>query len=455
MSTFSGINIALSALFAYQRGLDVTGQNVANVNTPGYHRQSVVLGARAGEVPGPMGTGLLCGGVDVLGLQRAETGYLDLQIRLAASTQGRWTASQEPLGAVQSVLSQPLEDDLGALLDKFWGSWQALSASPDQLAPRIELRQAAHRLTTSLNTRYSHLVTLQASLYASIENKVTELNQLAAKVAELNGRIAASTAAGRESGELLDQRQQALEGLARIGGVVAYAPEADSGAIVSLGGQPLVQGDMDFALEVGRGPLGEVQLTWAADGLPAQVTGGELAGLIAVRDEQVPQYRQALDDIAAALVASVNDLHDDGAGMRGQVGAFLSGTGAADIRLADAIAADPAAIAAGAAGLPGDGGVAAAIAALRDQALLGGQTLGQAASRLVTEIGSQVNEAESQAAVAEALRRQLTIQQQSIGGVSLDEEMANMIEYQHAYNASARVLATMDEMIADLLEQVG
>jgi len=450
MSTFSGLNIALTSLFAQQRALDVTGQNIANVNTPGYHRQQVVLAPAAGTIPGPMGQSLLCGGVDVLGLRRADTGYVDLQLRLAASTAGRWTAAQEPLAAVQTILTEPPADDLGGLLDSLWSAWQGLAASPEQLAPRLQVQQAGYRLATALNNRYQQLRTLQDSLYATATTTVAEINTLAQQVADLNAGIVAGQAAGRESSELIDQRQQALERLAQLGGVVAYAPEA-KGPIISLGGQPLVQGATAYALEIARGPLGEIQLTWAEDGTPVTVTGGELFGLMAARDQQIPSYLQAMDDIAAALMTAVNAAHDDGAGMHGEVGPFFAGTGAADIRLADAVAADASAIAAGLAGLPADGSVAAAIAGLRDQALVGTQTLNQAAQGLLARIGTEVNQANDQAGIAQAVARQLATQQQSIGGVSLDEEMANMIQYQHAYGAAARVLSTMDDMLGDLI----
>lgn len=451
--SFLGINIALSGLFAQQRALDVTGQNVANVNTPGYHRQEVQLAARTATAPG-LGSALLSGGVEVTGVRRADTNYVDLQIRMAASGYGRWSAAQEPLGSVQTILTMPAEESLSGLLDGFYTAWQGLASSPEQLGPRLEVRQAASQLASSLNTRYEQLRELQTSIYATVETTVEQINALAVQVAALNVRIAAAEAAGQGTGELVDQRQQALEQLAEMGGVVAFAAEA-KGAIISLGGRPLVQGGQAFAIEVSRGPLGEVALTWAGSGDPVTAAGGALEGLITVRDQQIPHYLAALDDLAAALITQVNQLHQTGAGMAGQVGDFFTGTGAADLALAAPIAADAAAIAAGQAGLPADGSVALAIAGLRDQTLIAGQTTNAAAAALAADIGSRVQEAQNQAATNQAVRRQMVLQQQSIGGVSLDEEMAKMIEYQHAYNAAARVLSTVDEMIGDLLSAVG
>ncbi len=452
MAIMSGINTLLSSLMAHQQALDLTGQNIANVNTPGYHRQEVVLGARVGRADG--GNGTILGGVDVLQVRRANTSYLDLQLRLINSQYGEATATGQQLSAVEGVLFPPGAKTLNGVLDEFWNSWQSLAAAPDQVAPRLTVQRAGSELAAWMNDRYQQLTALRSSAYETIKAGVTELNALATQVADLNARIARSGAGGTPAGELIDQRQQALERLAELGGVVAFRPEAD-GTIITLNGHPLVQGGQAFAVSVGLAADGAVALQWADTGQTIEPEGGELAGLIAVRDKLIPDYLNTLDQIASQIITTVNAEHVNGAGMNGEVGAFFAGAGAADMRLADAIAASPTAIAAGAAGLPGDGSIAAAVSALREQPLIGTQTVGQAASGLAARIGEEMVAANQRASTADSIRQQMIVQQQSVGGVSLDEEMTRMMEYQRAYSAAARVMVTMDEMVNDLLQIIG
>jgi len=452
MSIIPGINTVLSSLLAHQQALDITGQNIANVDTPGYHRQEAVLGARASRLDN--GSGSILGGVDVLDIRRADTSYIDLQIRFAASKFGQFSAASQQLAAVEGILNPSGTEDLGAILNQFWNSWQALAASPDQTAPRLTVQQAASELASWLNDRHSQLLALQSSNYEAIETSVAEINRLAAEVAELNTRIARSGPTASPPGELVDQRQQALERLAELGGVVALKPEAE-GAIITLNGHPLVQGGHSFAVEVEQAPDGTVLLTWADTGREINPEGGELAGLISIRDERIPEYLQALDNLASQMINAVNAEHQLGVGLNGATGSFFVGAGAADIRLADPIANDPNAIAAGSAGLPGDGSIAAAINALRDQPIISGQTTSEFAAAFTARIGEDLNTARQEQAIADAIQQQMVAQQQSIGGVSLDEEMTRMMEYQRAYSAAARVLTTMDQMVGELLEIIG
>ncbi len=447
MSTFSGINTALSGLIAYQRALDITGQNIANVATPGYHRQEVVLGERVMRD----GTSSFPAGVDVVHLRRADTAYLNLQLGLAVSEENRWSTAENRLNAVQSVLSPATGQDLSRLLDSFWNAWQGLSASPEAQAPRLAVQQAATQLTSGIQNQYRQLGALRNSLGGEIAHAVDTVNDLAARLADLNAQLRATEAGGGATGTLLDQRQQLLDDLAAQCGAVAFSPDAPGGPIVTLGGRPLVQGTQAFRIEVSLPASGAAQFTWAESGQPVTLEGGTLAGLAQVRDESIPSYLTTLDDLASALITEVNELHATGAGLQGQVGPFFAGTGAADIRLADAVAANANAIAAGPAGHAADGSVASAIAALQEAAIVGGTSPSDVASGLLARIGGEVSHAQDRASAAGAVREQMAQQQQAEVGVSLDEEMTKMLQYQDAYSAASRVLVTMNEMLEDLI----
>ena len=271
----------------------------------------------------------------------------------------------------------------------------------------------------------------------SIGDTVQQVNDLAQQLANVNAKIAALQDSNGSAAPLETTRQNLMDQLAQLSGAIAVAPDAEGGPIVTIGRQPLVQGTEAFKLEVSRDATGATQVTWASSGTPVDAQG-ELGGLLQVRDQQLPQYLDTLDQIAAAVIASVNDLHNTGAGMNGQVGDFFTGTGAADIALSDAVATNPAAIAAGAANLPGDSSIAGAIANLQNSALVGGQTTNDAAAGLLGQIGGDVQQATDGETTADAMKQQLQTQQQSVGGVSLDEEMVNLIKYQEAYGAASR-----------------
>lgn len=449
MSTFSGINTALSSLLAFQRAIEVTGQNLANVATPGYHRQEVGLAERA--VHGVGGQPALLAGVTVLGLRRADTAYLDLQSQRAASEYGRWSATQGQLTAVQSVLSPAPGQDLSGLLDAFWNSWQKLSAAPDQLAPRLAVQSAGERLASGIRNQQAQLTSQQAVLYRQVQETVAQLNEAAAQLADLSARLDATRAGGGEIGDLLDQRERLLGRLAELSGAVSYAPDAAGGPIVTLGGHPLVQGPQAFRLEASLEATGEVRLTWSELGTEVTLEGGSLSGLIWARDVEISGYLDTLDAIAVAVIEAVNTPHLLGVGLNGETGPFFTGAGAADIRLADGVAADAAAIAAGSSGLPGDMSVAASIAALRDVPIVGGTTANEAAAGLPGRVGGAVKQAQEAVATAQAVQQQMLAQQQSVSGVSLEEEMTRMLQYQDAFSAASQVLVTMNQMLGDVL----
>jgi flagellar hook-associated protein 1 FlgK len=458
VSTFFGINIALSSLLAQQRALDVVGNNVANVNTPGYRRQEAVL--RAGEpYPAPGASALLMGGqygsgVEVEMIRRAQNAYLDLQARTAKQEAARWESAHACLQEVQTIITQTSDSDLGALLDRFWNAWQDLSANPEELAARVNVRQQGITLTEAIRTTVADLRQSQAGIDLQLKGKVDEVNRLAAEVASLNQQIAAAQADGKQPNDLLDRRDQALSQLSELIGITAYA--TDRGDIIAnVGARPLVQGGESYAIEAATRADGHIELRWQEDGAAVALQSGEMLGMIGVRDESIPNYLAQLDALATNLISAVNALHQTGYGLDGSSGNdFFTGTGAADIDVSAAVQAEArVVVAAAAADSPGDGSLALQIAQMRDQGLVGGLTLNDAFRSLATEVAAAARSAADTLAAKQLSLEQVTQNQQSLYGVSLDEEMTNMIMYQHAYEAAARLMATLDEMLSTLIEK--
>lgn len=458
MSTFFGINITLSSLLAQQRALDVIGHNIANVNTPGYHRQEAVL-APGAPYPAAGAGGLLIGGqwgsgVEVEMIRRAQDAYLDLHARTVRQDLARWERAHAALQEVEAIISQTSDSNLGALLDRFWNAWQDLSAHPEELSARVNVRQRGITLTEAMRRTVAELRETQAGIDLVLSGQVEEVNRLAEEAASLNRQIAAAQAEGKQPNDLLDRRDQVLSQLSELIGVSAFATERGD-VIVNIGARPLIQGQEWYAIQAATRADGHIEVQWQEDGAAVRISSGEMAGAIEVRDVAIPGYLAQLDTMAQALIAAVNAIHQTGYGMDGSTGLdFFAGSGAADITVSAEVLADARVIAAASApDAPGDGTLALRMAQVRDQALVGGLTLNEAFRALMTEVATATRSAADTLAAKELSLQQATARQQSLYGVSLDEEMTNMIAYQHAYEAAARLMATLDEMLETLIER--
>ena len=453
MSSFSAIELLRRALASHQRALDVTGHNVANVNTPGFTRQEVVLAS----VPPPgslsrFATPLLAGGgVRVASLRQARDVFLDRQLRQARQSSAEWQARADFWSQVEAVFPEPSDVGLGELLARFWNAWQEVSLNPESLAARTSLVQQAQVLTDALRQAAQRLDQVRQHLDAVATGHVERVNQIARELASVNVQIARLEVSGQAALDLRDHREQLLAELEELADVT-YS-EADTGELlVYLQGRELVgPGGRSTEIAVGLGPGGLHTFTWP-DGEGLVVRRGALSAVVGERDTQVPELQGRLDRVAQSLIEQVNDLHDDGYDLDGNRGGpFFQGTDARTIRVAFQ---DPRRVAAagswGGDGEPGNGDVARRIAQLRGSDAIDGEY-----RTLVAEVGVRSQEARRQVAYQELLADQVRLRREATSGVSLDEEMTNMIRFQHAYDAAARMVRTVDEMVRTLLDMVG
>jgi flagellar hook-associated protein 1 FlgK len=453
VSSFSAIELLRRALASHQRALDVTGHNVANVNTPGFTRQEVVLAS----VPPPgslsrFATPLLAGGgVRVASLRQARDVFLDRQLRQARQSAAEWQARADFWSQVEAVFPEPSDVGLGELLARFWNAWQEVSLNPESLAARTSLVQQAQVLTDALRQAAQRLDQVRQHLDAVATGHVERVNQIARELASVNVQIARLEVSGQAALDLRDHREQLLAELEELADVT-YS-EADTGELlVYLQGRELVgPGGRSTEIAVGLGPGGLHTFTWP-DGEGLVVRRGALSPVLGERDTQVPELQGRLDRVAQSLIEQVNDLHDDGYDLDGNPGGpFFQGTDARTIRVAFQ---DPRRVAAagswGGDGEPGNGDVARRIAQLRGSDAIDGEY-----RTLVAEVGVRSQEARRQVAYQELLADQVRLRREATSGVSLDEEMTNMIRFQHAYDAAARMVRTVDEMVRTLLDMVG
>ena len=456
---FGILNIGVSALLSHRDALSVRSQNLANVDTPGYSRQEAILGTNPSipavgtaeaMIGGQYGTG-----VRVIGIYRAHEGFLGIQARICKGSLGRHETAASTLRQVESVLAPVPGEDLSAALDGFWDAWESVANKPEDLGLRYVLQETGRSLADTFRGYVERLNSIRISLDHGIRTRVEEVNDLTKQIAEYNRQISVALAENRAPNDLLDSRDVLLDRLAELTGAMPANSEAGH-LSVYLDGRPLVQGASAYELSITAG-AGGLEIRSGYDNGTVALQKGEIGGLLYARDTAIPAYLAELDSLAGTLAAEVNARHQLGFGLDGVSGRdfFVAGSTAGDIALDPAVLGDVRAIAAGATDAPGDGSAALAIANLRTTAVIGGRTLNEAAQALIGMIGKDVYACEDGVTAQEFALEQIKEQQQSIAGVSIDEEMTYLMLSQRAYEAAARVVTAADEMIGIILERLG
>jgi flagellar hook-associated protein 1 FlgK len=455
--SFSGLSTALSALTAQRRGLDVTGQNIANANTEGYSRQRVDLRSVGGSsVPAIYSTSHGAGGgVAVADVIRLRDAFLDARERTEHAGNAYLGNEQQVYGQIERLLTEPSDTGLQAQLADAWSSWHDVANRPGDLAARSALLQQAQTVAGSLNNVHEAFGGLWSAARDQLDALAGDVNTTAAAIADLNQAVVRAEASGLPANELADHRDQLVLHLADLTGATAL--RRDNGSVdILLAGSALVSGANarrlvpSGARRLDDQALDPAALSWADNGTPVTVPSGQIASTMQTLGVTVPRYSDALDAVAARLITTVNAQHAAGYTLNGgQGGAFYSGSTAADIAV---VITDPAELAASS--TPGanlDGGNAAALAALATAA--GGADIGY--RQLVADLGVKTQTVNQRASIQAALADAAGAAVASYSGVSLDEEMTNMLSYQRAYEAAARVMSTLDGALDTLINHTG
>lgn len=456
MSSFFGINVALSALRATQYAIDVTGHNIANANTEGYRRQDAIFTANT-PFTGNVGisTSTIIGlgtGVSIAQIKRTQTNFLDNQIRSETQLSGMWYALNESLRQVEPLLAEPGDSGISAELNNFWNSWQQLATSPENIAARVAVVSAGISLSDKIRNLYQNMRALQEDLNKSISDRASEINTIAKEIASINNQTVQVEGGQAQPNDLIDRRDLLIEQLSAILRVEVHG-SAGVNLIISVGGKVLVQGNYAAKIDVENDSNG-AKLVWSEDGSDVAINGGELQGLTRVRDSMVAGYITSLDTIADTLIQAVNAGHILGYDANGNPAGnfFVPGTGAGDMRVEDAVSRSPSLVAASSdATASGDNTVANAIASLRGQLLIGNQTVNDTYATLVSRVGADAREASIHSDAHKYTLDHRKTERDSLAGVSLDEEMANMVRFQQSYNAAARIFTVINEMLDTII----
>ncbi|HXF92877.1 MAG TPA: flagellar hook-associated protein FlgK [Nitrospiraceae bacterium] len=317
-------DIAKSALYVAQQGLTVTGHNVANVNTPGYSKQEVMLSENqpVNLRPGQVGTG-----VQVTQIRRAVDAFVNRALTDSYESTGRLAVLRNELFRLQSLFADSNNQGLSALLDDFFKALSDVATAPSQSAPRSVLLAKAGTLAGGLRESALSLNQTRLALNAQAKQTIAEINALAAQIADLNGRIVSAEVTGQNANDLRDQRDRVLNDLAQRIAVTTF--ETSTGAVSVFIGQglSLVEETTTRSLtaveNLDNGGLADVG--YALSGtktalITSQLSDGKLYGLLHVRDAVIPDLQRRLDTLAAALINEVNQVHRLGYGLDGSTG---------------------------------------------------------------------------------------------------------------------------------------
>jgi flagellar hook-associated protein 1 FlgK len=450
VSDFNGIRIALSSLYAQRRALEVVGQNVANVNTEGYTRQRVEMESVNGPVAAAVFSRSTTAGqgVSSSAVTRLRDQFMDLRGYQEHAVDSGLRRTQSVLARVELAFDEPSDTGLGALMADFWAGWDDVANRPDDLAARSQLLERATTMAGGFRQLDATLAGLRQFAVAELQAIVAEVNATSSRIAELNTGIQAAVHAGFSPNELMDQRDLLVGELAEKVGVTVR-PGEDGSVDVFVAGTAIVRGPRAQTLEVeiDTDPAQTVRVVWTADGYPVAASG-EAGGLLGAINDILPRYRSELAAVAQQVHDDVNALHATGYALDGSTGLDFFTMGPSGIEVAAAILADPSLVAAAsAAGSARDGSLAQRIAELT-----GPDDLYQ---ELVVGLGIESQAVNRRVDVQAAIVRHVDDARQAAAGVNLDEEMTAMVAYQHAYDAAARFLTAVDEVLETLINRTG
>jgi flagellar hook-associated protein 1 FlgK len=559
MDIYGVMTMASSSLLAQQKAINVTGNNIANVNTPGYSRQRVAMETK---LPLMSSSGPMTYGVEVGHIERVYDRFLGIQINAESETLGHWEARKDGLEIAEVIFNESGEFGLSQSINQFWGSWQDLSNDPSSHNERVVLQAHSEVMTGTFNQIYSDLLNAQQGLDGSIEGAVAEINELSQQIADLNQKVMEVEASGFTANDYRDKRDLALKELAGLIDINAF--EDTSGRVtVSVGaGQTLVESSSFRNLTTQVNGFGLKNIAWVGpDGTTVDITSdihnGEVNGWLEARDVDIRGYLRQLDTLAETMIEQVNTLHQAGWGLDGSTGtAFFTGlaqasgsmdslltitaeaggTGNIQVTLvgggtagAETVTTDPVTgdiqiaiedgvstgsdiatalqahagintVVAGApaaawdlsagtntsvlaggisarglqvnsavsnnldlmaasstsAGLPGNNDQAIAIANLQHALTMenNSTTFEDYYNSLVSQVGGDLQSANAYSNHQSDMVVQLENRRESISGVSLDEEMINLLKFQAAYDAAAKLITTADELLQTVLRMV-
>jgi flagellar hook-associated protein 1 FlgK len=446
-SLSSSLSVALQALNAADGAIQATNNNIANANTPGYTRKVAILQEAAPTNDGNVSVG---NGVMLEGYQSVRDELVQSQIQQETQAQSGANAQLASMQQIQPAFTSSTQD-IGTQMSALFSSISGLSTDPSSSSARQAVLTAGQNLATAFNNVSNTLTTQQSSLNTQVSDDVSQVNQLAKQIAALNPQIAQLKSTGQDGGTVEDQQDQLVLQLSALTNVAVT--QTDTGETITTGnGTPLVVGNQSYALQTTTGSNGMTQvLDQNGTNATATLSGGDLGGTVQTRDTTIPGLQGQLDTLANQFATKFNAVQEGGTDQNGNAGQNFFTIPSAVAGSAGSIAmniSDPALIAASSDGSTGGNGNLAAFSNVQTSQLPSGMTPGDSYSDLVFQVGSLAANATAESTASTGSLLQLNDQLASVSGVSIDQESANLITYQQAYEAAARVVSTIQSLFS-------
>lgn len=496
-SSFFGMNVAVRALSTYQGALNVTGHNIANANTAGYTRQlpniqaSIPLSILTSGKELSLGTGSTLDNII-----RARDYYIDRQFRWETSKYEYWAGKEDALNMVEGLMNEPSDYSLHNDLDKFWNAWSELAKNPQNMGARSVLLERALTLVDTFHHINQQITDLQRDLDASVRVIVKQINTIAGQIQDLNTQIKRAEVALDNPNDLKDQRDALVDELAKLVPVRVEETKDENFPDRSVSNYKVIIGNDGTLIDdqtvnylqdpPPEGANGFSLVVWRDSGIEVDLgtAMGKLQANLETRDDYLVKFRQKFDDLAEGIAEAVNAFHRTGQGLvpvEGTTGIdFFIGDSesgqitAASITVNDEISEDVNKIATGKIVKDeddnptlevGDSSVALEIASLAqgweslkkmqgdafDAPPVPAASFGDFYGAVIAQMGVDVQQCERMAEGQSVLVTHMYNQRESASGVSLDEEMTNMVKYQKSYGAAARIVTMIDSMLEQIL----
>lgn len=472
-----GLSTAVKGLLASQRSLYITSHNIANSNTKGYTRQE---GAQRATTPFNIpGMGFLGSGTEIYNVIRIRDAYVDIKYWNESASMGEWSVKMDILTEIEKLFGEPSDSSFRQYLDDFYKSLEDMSKNPANMSYREPVRENALAFTKHINGVAQRLIELRREVGFAIDARVESVNSLASQIAILNRQIYANELEGRHANDLRDKRDLLIDELSKIVNIRVH--ESDDGKYrVSIGGVTLVDHLDVSLLKAEEDPSnGNIVIKWG-NGSEAEVHGGELKGFLDLYNGDgnsnsyrgIKYYQNRLDEFAAGFAKGFNEIHrlgytlsDNGYGVTSGIN-FFAGSGndpdnirAINITISDEIMDDLRNIAAASnpEGSPEDNGNLLNLISQRNTGVGFGfnSTPDDFIKSIMSNYAVDSIQSKRMHETQNLILKNIESKRSSISGVSYDEEMANMVKYQQAYIASARMINTLDEIMDLVVNNLG
>ncbi|MTI65741.1 MAG: flagellar hook-associated protein FlgK [Firmicutes bacterium] len=502
---FTTLNTARRGMFAQQAAITTTSHNISNANTKGYSRQRVHL--ETSLAFNKAGVGQLGTGVDVESIKRVRDGFLDTQIRSEQAVSKEYAAREDVLEQIESIFMEPTDSGLNTMMGRMWNAWQELSKNPENSNAKTIVAEESKAVADTLNHMYTQMDELNNNTVELMEKKAFDAKSILTQVDTLNKQIFNVKIKGEHPNDLLDKRDKLLDELSEI--TDFEVDKKDHGQIeISLDGEKILGTDINKEISIIKDVVdkgsGNYEVTLikggdssnpknvATETIDSSDLGDLKAGSVVLNDpswdptnptskkikdlqvldlengslkgyqsvlEETKEYQKSLDEFAKALATEINNIHNQDTG---EIDFFKKGGdsefNASNIEVNENILEDPTKIIAGAelTSPEGDNTRALDIAELRnDEDIINDTSFDSYYKDIVAKLGISTQEAKRMTTNQETLLGQLENRKESISGVSIDEEVANLIQFQRSYEANSRVISTLAQMLDTLINRTG